>query len=56
MLCRYTVVWFLSVLNIIHVLDLESVLFDSKHLYNVLLLTCFVFHLLSLYVDLWNGK
>ena len=28
----------LSVLNIIHVLDLESVCFDSKHLYNVLLL------------------
>jgi hypothetical protein len=34
-------VLFTSVLNIIHVFDLESVCFDSKHLYNnVLLLTC----------------
>jgi hypothetical protein len=40
--CYYTI-FFLSsffVLNIIYVLDLESVLFDSKNFYNVLLLTC----------------
>jgi hypothetical protein len=56
MLCHYIVVLFLSVLNIIHALDLESVLFDSKHLYNVLLSTCSVSYSLSLYVDLWNAN
>jgi hypothetical protein len=39
-LLLHNVFFFLSVLNIIYVLDLESVLFDSKNFYNVLLLTC----------------
>jgi hypothetical protein len=58
MLCYYTmgVFFFLSVLNIIYVLDLESVLFDSKSVYNVLLLTCSISYSLSLYVDLWNAN
>jgi hypothetical protein len=41
-LLLHMVFFFLSVLNIIYVLDLESVLFDSKIFYNVLLLTCSV--------------
>jgi len=32
-----------SVLNIIHVLDLESVCFDSKHLYITLDMFCILF-------------
>jgi len=41
----------LSVLNIIHVLNLESVCFDSKHLYITLNM---VYILFIAIVDLWN--
>jgi hypothetical protein len=41
MLCRYTVFLFLSLLNIIHLLDLESVFFDSKYLYSRITLDMF---------------
>ena len=40
----------LSLLNIIHALDLESVCFDYRHLYNVLLLTCSISYLLLLWI------
>ena len=43
----------LSVLSIIHVLVLESVCFNSKYLYNVLLLTCSVSCLMLLWVHLF---
>ena len=43
----------LSVLNIIHVLDLESVCFDSKHLYYSITLDIF-YILFIVFVDSWN--
>jgi hypothetical protein len=57
MLCYY--VWFffpLSVLNIIYVHDLESVLFDSKNFYNVLLLTCSMILLICLYMWIYGTQ
>jgi len=39
-----------SVLNVIHVLDLESVCFDSKCLYYILCLTCSISYILLLWI------
>ena len=49
----------LSVLNIFHVLDLESVclipnIYTAIFLHTVFLLTCSISYLLFLFVDLWN--
>ena len=44
----------LSVLNIIHVLDLESVRFQTFIQLYCILLTCSISYLLFLFVDLWN--
>ena len=59
--CHYTVVFALSVLNIIRVLDLELVylilnIYTIIILHNVLLLTCSISFLFFFIVDLWNAN
>ena len=51
--CAFVVTqWFvLSVLNIIHILDLESVCLDSKHLYYVLCSIYSISYLLVLWIQ-----